>query len=105
MQSVEVSSTTLDLTREAVKRISVGNLLKSILRRLLRRQLAPCVPPEDQRMSFPLITAYRIIGMTLDDLHYFGIAFIFHLKNSQLILRHLAVLMYVLEEIILLPLR
>ena len=41
-------------------------------------------------MSFPLITAYRIISIPLDALHYFSIAFIFHLKNSQLILRHLA---------------
>ena len=70
-----------------------------------RRQLALYVHQHDQRTSVPLITGHRIIGMTLDDLHYFGIALIFHLKNSQLILRHLAVLMYVLEEIILLPLR
>ena len=56
-------------------------------------------------MSFPLITGHRIVGMTLDDLHDCGIALIFHLKNSQLILRHLAVSMYVLEESILLPLR
>lgn len=105
MGAVEVSSTTVNLAREAVKRISAGNLLRSSLRRLLRRQLAPYVHQQDQRMSFPLITGHRIMRMTLDDLHYFGIALIFHLKNSQLILRHLAVFMHILEDSILLARR